>query len=187
MWRPNGVLIQDLEKPTNYVKNFPYQGSNAYFQYPLANIADLQCRALTDAQQFRKLSENEYLNLEFISDYDLYQRYVDKCNALQIKIRALFIESAYSDEIWNAELPKMQLLGYEYCPIPIDEQVITDMDWYTPFSMYWKKLNEYGLFDSYTDALAFADAYKQATHNGEVGDGDVDLFICRVSRVCLTD
>lgn len=185
MWNANGILIQGLNDKTNYIKNFSYQGLNAYFQYPLTCLNDKESRKLTNEQQSKLVADNLYQILEFISNSDLYVRYLNKCNQKKIEIRVLFVESAYSDEIWGEELPEMEFLGYEYCPIPIDGQVITDMDWYEPFSDYWEKLNEYGLFDSYEDALEFAKVYDKAMEDGKVGDGEVDTYICRISRVIL--
>ena len=185
MWNANGILIQGINDKTNYVKNFSYEGINAYFQYPLVSVNDVESRKLTNAQQSKKISENLYLSQEFISDTDLYKRYFEKCNELQIKVRVLFIESGYSEEIWEEKLPQMNFLGYEYCPIPIDEQIITDMDWYTPFSCYWDKLNEYGLFDSYDDVLSFVREYNKAMNDGVIGDGEMDAYICRISQIVL--
>lgn len=185
MWNANGILIQGLNDKTHYIKNFAYQGVNAYFQYPLVGVNDNESRRITDEQQSRKISEDLYLSQEFISDEGLYIRYLKRCKALQIKVRALFIESGYSEEIWNDKLPKMKFLGYEYCPIPIDEQIITDMDWYKPFSEYWRKLNKYGLFDSYDKVVEFANEYNKAMNEGKIGDGEVDAYICRVSEIVL--
>lgn len=185
MWNANGILIQGLNDKTNFINNFSYQGVNAYFQYPLTYINDSESRGLTNEQQSKMISNNLYQILEFISDSDLYVRYLKKCNEMKIEIRTLFVESEYLDEIWKGELPKMKFLGYEYCPIPIDEQVITDMDWYEPFSIFWNKLNEYGLFNSYEDALEFAKVYDKAVENAEVGDGEIDTYICRISQVIL--
>ena len=183
MWNANGILIQGLNDKTDYIKNFSYQGINAYFQYPLVGVNDSESRRLTDEQQSKKVSENLYLSQEFISDVGLYTRYLKKCEEMQIKVRALFIESGYSDEIWQDELPKMTFLGYEYCPIPIDEQIITDMDWYKPFSNYWGKLNKYGLFDSYDDVLQFVSEYNKVIDEGKIGDGEMDAYICRISQI----
>jgi len=183
MWNANGILVQGLNEKTNYIKNFSYQGVNAYFQYPLLNINDSECRRLTDEQQSKKNSENLYVSLEFISNNDLYTRYLKKCNDMQINVRVLFVESEYSDEIWEDALPQMMFLGYEYCPIPIDEQIITDLDWYEPFSVYWKKLNKYGLFDLYDDVLDFAREYNKVMKDGTVGDGEFDAYICRIFHV----
>ena len=185
MWNANGILIQGLNDKTHYIKNFSYQGINAYFQYPLVGVNDSESRRLTDEQQSKKVSENLYLSQEFISDVGLYTRYLKKCEEMQIKVRALFIESGYSDEILQDELPKMTFLGYEFCPIPIDEQIITDMDWYKPFSNYWGKLNKYGLFDSYDNVLQFASEYNKVIDDGKIGDGEMDAYICRISQIVL--
>lgn len=183
MWKANGILIQGLDDKTNYIKNFGYKGINAYFQYPLTDANDSESRSLTNEQQSKEISDNQYVSLEFISDIDLYERYVKRCIEMKIEIRALFIESDYSNEIWKGTLPQMNFLGYEYCPIPIDEQVITDLDWYEPFSKYWEKLNKYGLFDSYTDVIEFVNEYTQVFLDEKIGDGEMDAYICRVSQI----
>lgn len=183
MWNSNGILIQGLNDKTNFIRNFTYQGINAYFQFPLTYITENECRKLTEEQQFKEISNNQYISLEFISDLDLYKKYLKKCIDMKIEIRALFIESEYVDEVWKYELPQTKFLGYEYCPIPIDEQIITDMDWYEPFSVYLNKLNKYGLFDSYADVLAFSNEYNKAVGNNKIGDGGVKAYICKVSQI----
>ncbi len=151
--------------------------------YPLLGINDDACRALTDEQQSYKVSENSYLILEFISNADLYQRYMQKCREMKLRVRVLFVESEYSAEIWNEEHPKTVFLGYEYCPVPIDDQVATDLDWYEPFSCYREKLNEHGLFNSYEDAENFVMEYHKAMEDGFIGDGEIQAYIFRVSEV----
>lgn len=185
MWNANGVLIQALNEKTKFIKKICYEGINAYYQYPLIGLRDIESRRLTDEQLYRSVSDGLAVSLEFISNSDLYMRYLNKCKAMQIEVRALFIESAYSDEIWKDELPQMNVMGYEYCSIPIDEQIITDMDWYEPFSKYHNKLNQYGLFDSYEDALEFVQEYNVAMEEGHIGDGEMDAYICRVSEIVL--
>lgn len=179
----NGILIQGLNDKTNFINNFDYQGINAFFQFPLTYENDNECRKITNEQQSKKISDNHYISLEFIADNDLYERYIKKCNEMQIDYRILFIESDYTNELWNNDLPKLEFLGYEYCPIPIDEQVVTDMDWYKPFSKYWKHLNQFGLFDSYDRAKEFANEYLNAMKEGTIGDGEMNAYICKVSRV----
>jgi len=183
----NGILIQGFHEKQNHVKKICYQGINAYFQFPLTVMYDDESRKLTNEQQSKKVDDYFYVMLEFISNSDLYNRYVNQCKMLGIKFRALFIESNYSDEIWSDPLPKMELLGYEYCPIPIDEQVITDMDWYEPFSKYHQKLNKYGLFETYEDVFEFSNEYNKAMEDGYIGDGEVDLYICRVYQVIINN
>ncbi|MBO5098382.1 MAG: hypothetical protein J6B96_08735 [Agathobacter sp.] len=183
MWNANGILIQGINEKTNFVKSFPYLGLNAYFSYPLMSIKDVECRKLSNEQLSKEIEENRYVSLEYISNADLYTRYLKKCKELEIDVRVLFVESEYCDEIWKEELPKMKFLGYEYCSIPIDEQIITDMDWYEPFSCCRKKLNEYGLFDLYEDVLEFVNVYNKAVNEGEVGDGEMDAYICKVFQI----
>lgn len=183
LWNANGILIQGINDVNCKINNFRYLGVNAFYQYPLMCINDIQCKELTKEQQFKKIGDNQYFNLEFISDINLYERYIKMCFKKKISIRALFIESGYSEEIWNGLFPQMEFMGYEYCPIPIDEQIITDLDWYQHFSKYWKDLNEYGLFNTYNEVKRFADSYRFAFDSGKVGDGEMSAYICRVSHV----
>ena len=180
--KPNGFLIQGLSDSNNVVKNFKYSGINAYHQYPLSADNNSVSKTLIEEQQVRKLG-NGFQFLEFISDKKLLERYINRCFELHIKIRVLFIESNYSYEEWREPIPETVFLGYEYCPIPIDEQVITDLDWYPLFSKFWNKLNENGLFNTYDEALNFKKAYDLACENQEIGDGEIDAFICRVSEI----
>ena len=182
MWNPNGILVQGLNDRTNFVKNFPYTGMNAFYSFPLLDRKDPECRELTWQQQFSKTNGNLLVS-ELITDADFYQRYINKCAELQIPVRSLFIESSYSLEIWNDPLPDMELMGYEYCPMPVDEQIITDMDWYQGFSRFWPMLNAYGLFNTVEDVKGFVEAYNCAYLADEVGDGEADMYICRVSIV----
>ena len=183
MWNANGILVQGLTDQTGYVKNFTYVGINAYFQFPLDMYQDNESRHLTNEQRTRMVAGGKYLNLEFITSLDLYERYMRKCAEMNIPTRALFIESEYAGEVWNGVLPEKIFIGYEYCSIPIDEQIITDMDWYLPFSRYQKDLNEYGLFDTYTAVEDFVREYNQAFNAGKVGDGEIDAYICKVFLV----
>lgn len=182
--KANGILIQGLDDKTNYVQNFPYHGINAYCQFPLTWYGDVISQKLTEETLSRRIDEYWFESLEFISNPDLYNRYIRHCKAMNVKIRALFIESNYSDEIWTGALPKMEFMGYEYCPVPIDEQIITDLDWYEPFFRFHSLLNELGLFRTYADAESFAAFYNEAFRAGKVGDGEMNSYIFRVSRIC---
>ena len=179
----NGFIVQALNAPTFYVKHINYKGINSYHMYPLSNIDDDFCRLLTQKQQSRKINENLYQSLEFISDYNLLEDYIECCKKYNIATRTLFIESSYSDEIYTDTLPRMKFIGYEYCPIPLDEQIITDFDWYPPLSRYHHKLNEYGLFDSPSDVSEFKTTYDQMCQNDGIGDDILDTYICKVFLV----
>lgn len=147
-------------------------------------MTDKECIALTREQQSRQVANDRFESLELISNRDLYDRYLAKCAQLALPVRVLFVESDYNAEIWQGELPEMNELGYEYCPIPIDDQIITDMDWYKPFSKYHSQLNEHGLFNSFEVAAEFAKDYEKAMHAEEIGDGEITAFIFRVSQTC---
>lgn len=180
---PNGILVQAMNDKTNYIKNFPYDGINAYHSFPLIGHTDYESRELTTLQLFSNTEYKVRFVNDFITDLSLFQRYTRKCVQLQIAFRTLFIESDYNDEIWDGPLPYGKLLGYEYCPIPIDEQIITDMDWYRGFSKYWSKLNQYGLFDTYERAASFVEEYMRIYSKNVVGDGPMDAYICRVTLI----
>lgn len=183
--RITGILVQGLKDKTSVIRTFPYEGISAYHLYPLMSELDAESRKLSDEQSARKLSEGWYQNLEFITSPDLYRRYLKRCRELEIEVRALLVESDYEGEAWAGEIPQVEFLGYEYCPIPIDDVVITDLDWYEGLEAHKKKLNGLGLFDTYQDVHAFAEDYSRAMQNGEVGDGGVEAYICRVSAIVL--
>ncbi len=64
----NGVIIQDYNFIKRRLNNFEYSGLNAYHQYPLMGINDTICRELTKEQLSKKINDNQYMSLEFISD-----------------------------------------------------------------------------------------------------------------------
>ena len=106
-----------------------------------------------------------------------------KCKELNIEVRVLQIESDYSDEICEYDFPNAKLIGYEVCEIPFDSQIITDFDWYGPLHKFYIHLNQYGLFNSIEQALKFKEAYEYEYEKGAIGDGEMDIFICKVSEV----
>jgi hypothetical protein len=102
--------------------------------------------------------------------------------------RLLFICSDYTDEVWDAPLPPMTLLGYECCEIPFDNCCIYDLledEQY--FLEHRQKLNEYGLFSDEAACRAFRDEYNRLLSEDKVGDGEVDLYICAVYEVAAED
>ena len=181
--KANGILVQGLNDKTHCTKTFPYHGINAYFPFPLTWLKDEVSQKLTDEQRVKRIDEYWSVSLEFISNLDLYNRYIRHCAAMNVPIRALFVESDYSAEIWTGALPKTEFMGYEYCPMPIDDQVATDMDWYEPFFKFRKLLNEFGLFRSYKDVETFVKFYNEEFLAERIGDGEMDAYICRVSQI----
>ena len=181
---PNGIIIQETSRPTNYIAKINYRGANAYHSEPLLGIDNVVCKRLSDEASFIRHADGSCTPKEFISDIDLASRYISQCRDMNIGIRVLFVESEYCEEIWNAPLPKLSFLGYEYSPIPFDCQVITDMDWYTPLHSFFPMLNQNGLFDSHEDILLFKEAYDAAVLKGDIGD-DMETFICKIYEVII--
>ena len=185
MWFSNGCLIQELTGINNTVKTFEYSGMNAYCSDPLfyTTIPEIKNFSLNLFHQ--RVSHNQYTIFEFISNYEALKQYVEYCAQLEIKIRALFVRSQYSKEVWQETLPQMNLIGYEYCPLPIDDQIITDLDWYEPLSKFKKRLNSVGLFDEYEQVLEFKSAYDHEFNSGKIGDGEMDAFVFEVYEIDL--
>lgn len=179
----NGFIVQEISAPTGAVKNFHYAGINAFHSYPLSERYDAKSRHLTDRVFSHKIAEGRFQILEFISNQNLLAQYTALCKAYSIPIRLLFVESTFGREIWADNYPSGNILGYEYCPVPLDEQIITDIDWYHPFSRYWEKLNQYGLFSTFDDAREFKTSYDNALKRREIGDGEMEAYIFRVTEV----
>lgn len=176
----NGFLVQDVNAPTVFASKFNYKGITSFHLFPLDNINSTECLKLSEKQQFKRLKGNSFQSLEFITNYDFLCEYLLCCEKHNIITRTLFIESSYALETYNDRMPLMKFLGYELCPIPIDEQIITDLDWYPQFYKYHSKLNEFGLFSSYLDALKFKVDYEVECKKNIIGDGVGDYFICKV-------
>ena len=183
---PNGVIIQGLNTPTDFMTKVKYSGVNAYYHNPLSQIKDSDCKSISGEVFHKECDDGCYQILEFISDKDLFIRYVNLCKKHNVPIRALFIESEYAFEHWTEDKPACKFIGYEYCEIPFDSQIITDFSWYTPLHCFLNKLNSYGLFDSIDEAKAFKKKYDEEFDKGNIGDGEMDTFICRVSEIDLT-
>ena len=185
----NGAIVQQLDTPNDIFfgqhSRIAYKGIHAYAQNPLLDYADYECRILSEAAMSRKEGDL-YCHLEFISDKDLLYRYVRACKEREILIRVLFVESAYPFERWGSgEYPSMQFIGYEYCEIPFDNQIVTDFSWYAPFEKFYPLLNHNGLFAEARDVLAFQKAYDEAWKKDEIGDGEMDTYVCRVYEADL--
>ena len=181
----NGVIIQGLSRPTNFMTRVEYLGINSYYHSPLTKISAPECKSISDEVFSKKLDDGYYQILEFISDEELFKRYVGLCKRHSVEIRALFIESEYSFERWEGDMPPCRFIGYEYCEIPFDAQMITDFAWHEPLFAFYDRLNEYGLFDSLADAESYKRKYDEEFEKGAIGDGEMDTFICRVYEIDL--
>lgn len=180
----NGVIVQSCSAPAFGLSKFcgKYLGVNSFWTDPLSEIKEPECKELSD-RLFHKYQDGYYTTLEFVSDPDLLFDYLLKCKELNVDVRVLQIESEYSDEICEYAFPKVNLIGYEVCEIPFDSQIITDFDWYTPLHKFYVNLNQYGLFNSIEHASLFKEAYEREIKNGTIGDGEIEIFICKIFEV----
>lgn len=187
----NGFVIQHLyEQPYgmgDVIHTCGYCGLSARNADPLSALPDRESQKLSEEASWRAISEHMRTPLEFISDSSLLLRYIAACQSHNIPIRLLFVESDYRQEVWTDPIPPRKLLGYEYNTIPIDNQIITDLSWYDPFSDFLKRINSYGLFRSMEEVLSFKNAYDQAFARGDIGDGDMETHIFRLSEVQVDD
>ena len=125
----NGWIVQDVSSKAVKPNKFVYNGVNAFDSYPLMHINNQECRKISGEQTMKCIGNDKFQMLEFINNQDLLRRYILMCQNENIEIRILFIQSDYADEICNdISFEHMQFLGYEYCSVPIDEQIITDLD-----------------------------------------------------------
>lgn len=192
---PNGFLIQDLTMKDDPIKQFlsvtNYRGIHRYAQDPLTDdrlYRDPAVRELHARRFSRPAGEGYWYINEFVSEPDLLREYLAGCQVYNRPYRLLFICSDYTDEVWNAPLPPMTLLGYECCEIPFDNCCIYDLledEQY--FLEHRQKLNEYGLFSDEAACRAFRDEYNRLLSEDKVGDGEVDLYICAVYEVAAED
>lgn len=180
---PNGFIIQDASTIMYRPNNFKYFGINAFPSFPLTCFTDELSRSLSKKQQSRRCSDGKYERLEFISDPILLEQYLSVCQSKNIPVRVLFVESRYEQELWIDSTPDRVILGFEYCPLPVDEQIISDVDWYPPLKNFWTNLNSYGLFSSYQDAQLFQNSYDKYVSTDQIGDGIERAYIMRISVV----
>ncbi|MBQ7048324.1 MAG: hypothetical protein IJN86_05185 [Clostridia bacterium] len=181
----NGFIVQEFHSPTNYVDSFIYKGIEAYHQWPLLSRYDKTAQELSRKVLWKSLPNGLSEYKEFITERDVLFEYLCECELRQIAVRILFLESDYADEKCVLPDNNLNFIGFEYCSIPIDNIIITDFDMHsnTLFKEYKKNLNEYGLFNSYQDALSFKMRYDELMKSGVVGDGGIDAYIFKVSEL----
>ena len=177
----NGFLVQDLYEVPRVMEDIinacGYLGLSARNSDPLFSLPDRESRELSKAATWLEVSPGMYQMLEFISDPDILLRYLKACREREIPIRLLFAQSDYSQEVWTGpDIPK-QCIGFEYSPIPIDNQIIGDLYYYEPMAPFLKRLNSYGLFFTQEEAAQFKNAYDRAFAEGTIGDGDMETHI----------
>ena len=188
---PNGFLIQDLtvEDLTfrQVLSQANYRGVHSCAQDPLTDdrlCRDPAVRELRNRRFSRPAGEGYWYINEFVSEPGLLREYLAGCQVYDRPYRLLFICSDYTDEVWEAPLPPMTLLGYECCEIPFDCYCICELlgdERY--FAEHRQKLNQYGLFSDEAACCAFRDEYNRLLSEDKVGDGEVDLYVCAVYEV----
>lgn len=186
LFKKNGYLIQDVDSVMPFIKIDEYKGINAYFNYPLCGIESRECRALTNRQMSQKTDDGMYENLLFVSDVELLSELEEACQIYDINYRKLFIESGYEDEICDVAPKNAMFIGYEYCPFPLDCQIISDLQWFEPLFKFQKHLNSYGVFNDYLTAQEFKKEYDRYLASGVIGDGLEEAYICKV-YVCSNE
>lgn len=182
--RYNGILVQDtaiLNKITKMEfipKN--YRGIHLFYDDPLISINRTDCKQLQNERMFNTATENIEICNQFISDLCLAKKYIAKCLSLGFSVRILFIESQYPYEIWKDAIPPLTLLGYEVTEIPLGVMTLHDLCSKEVFEEYKKQLNEHGLFSHEKEAYSFMNDYKAQLAKGLVGDGEVEVYVCKV-------
>ena len=185
----NGYLIQNINHKMPFMAYMPqgtrYEGMTAFDIWPLLGVKGRRYEELSDLQMFKCVSQGWYIEKEFVTDMGLFTEYLAACSELGISTRVLLIESDYMDERLSVKNPFRitEVLGYEYCPIPLDCQIITDIYYFRPFRKYKKKLNTHGLFDDYETVRRFKEKYDSLSSKRIVGDDLEEAYIFRVSVV----
>ena len=187
----NGILIQGKNKLNKIIidkepENW-YCGMHRFYDDPLLHVSDVECIDIQRERMFELADTNPEICNQFISNLSLAKRYISKCIELQLDVRVLFIESQYPYEIWNDEIPELVCLGYEVTEIPLGIMTLYDLFYDPRFEQYKNQLNEHGLFSNEIDAHNFMNTYKPLLELGVVGDGNVDLYVCRVYEVQSKD
>ena len=177
----NGFLVQGLYEIPSVMEDIinacGYLGLSARHSDPLMDLTDRESRELSREATWFEVSPGMYQMLEFISDPDILLRYLKACREREIPIRLLFAESDYDQEVWTGpDVPK-RCIGFEYSPVPIDNQIIGDLYCCEFLAPFLKRLNSYGLFFTQEEAAAFKNAYDWAFAAGIIGDGDMEAHI----------
>jgi len=189
----NGILVQNIEEKNiflqKYASSFLYHGVHEFSELPLAGIKnDREAAELFDKQIAKQLGEKAYQFTEFFTEKGLLKAYIGKCQALQISLRLLFVESdGYTEEIWENAIPERSFLGYEVMEIPLDPWTLLDLANREQYERYREALNENGHERAGHPGEAETGTYRRELEAGLVGDGPVDLFLCRIYEVALPD
>ena len=201
--QPNGIIIQDTSFNNIFVDSYidkdvmknNYKGVHRFCTFTLGDVKEKNAanRSLIDKIRWSDLENFEMTKFmvdnqlipvnEFIHNIELAKEYIQRCNEHHIPSRALFIESDFPCELWKGPIPNKIFLGYEVCEIPFDPWTLLDLFNREQFETFRGRLNENGLFSDENDANEFMTEYNDQLSKGLVGDGAVDLYMCRVYEV----
>ena len=177
----NGFLVQGLYEIPRVMEDiidaWGYLGLSARHSDPLMDLTDRESRELSREATWREVSPGMCQMLEFISDPDILLRYLKACREREIPLRLLFAQSDYSQEVWTGPDVLKRCIGFEYSPVPIDNQIIGDLYYCEFLAPFLKRLNSHGLFFTREEAAAFKNAYDRAFAAGIIGDGDMETYI----------
>ena len=189
----NGLYIQDINKEHSMLRDFlgttlkQYAGINRFF-YPF--FSEDEDEDFNRTYWKVHYSEPDADNMKqlyfFINDKNNAKKYIDMCKSRGISMRFLFVQSTYKDEIWNGNVPEGKFLGYEVDELASDPYTLMDLFGLNNADLYRKyvaRLNEYALFETEEDAVAFKQEYERDLAEGLIGDGDVDLYICKLYEI----
>ena len=188
-----GYLVQDSCSPWNRLlddfEGIAYGGICAYWDYPLRQFPnDKHCSTLTNKQAWEKDNEGFYYERHFISNRDLLEEYLSECRRKGVKYRLLRIESSdYSKEVCSSSYEIGRFLGYEVCPLPFDDQILSDYRYNPLCTKEISKMNHTGLYESLIDAQRFRERYTYLLEQGLVGDGEADIYVFAVYEIQCDD
>jgi len=208
----NGLIVQAINmdsaefveelkqgwKPS--VLYLAYRGLGRYISWPLIGDQDAISRSLQDESRQRWFSVQFNVNpqryaLEVAPDRDYCIRYLNHCRSKGIAVRILFCRSERNTQIWDAPLPQMKFLGYDYSSsqsfievIPDDLLCISDdLQKENPEMRALiecrNKLNENQLFNTLSDIKEYVQRREKAISAGVVLEPSDDLNVFEVSEV----
>lgn len=172
--------IRSFQEELKKTGNYEYHGIHEFNDFPLIN-QDQESNRLFKAITF--FGNTALSQCSFAHDKEIITKYIEKCNQINIDISYMFVQSDYEKEKWVHPLPKMKFIGYEVCEIPLDACAIYDLFMCEQYKKFLPELNKNGLFKTESDALAFKQEYERDLAAGIVGDGEVDLYVCKIYEV----
>lgn len=158
-----GYVIQN--KAVHISKNINYHGVGRYGSFPMTDVGNMICKTLFDCPdgifEIQDKQMNEYLDDLFnktdtylCNDTAILDQYIKKCRDSGLDLRILFLqtEKNFDDQIDG------EFLGYDViyqCEFfsGIYDDLFENIP--EPMENDSKKLNKYGLFDNYNDAVQF--------------------------------